>query len=251
MKPCLTCGEPVAGTYCAEDEPRTWQHREGSARARGYSPSWDRLSRRARLLQPFCSDCGSTDDLQLDHTARTWERIDAGKVVRLKDTGGVVCGPCNRRRGAGRGRETHGTGTLDAPTGPRGKPQSPLLRLGSSPRHVAANRGVEAILCLAQRPLAAGLTRDHLPAEPPWQGIVRHTVELPHLIVEVLGSAKHVNEKCVDSRSSVYAFRILQSSHSVNDFIHAVFVSRRVRLNELKPSKSTLSVLHLHLLSLA
>jgi 5-methylcytosine-specific restriction protein A len=125
-KPCLTCGEPAPSTYCDEHEPQPWQHREGNSRARGYSTAWDKLSRRARKMQPFCTDCGATDDLQLDHTARTWERIDAGKVVRLKDTGGVVCGPCNRRRGAGRGREDQGTGPVEASKGPRRKARSPL-----------------------------------------------------------------------------------------------------------------------------
>lgn len=129
MRPCLTCGEPSPGSYCTAHEPASWMDRRArSSRERGYDSAWDRLSRRARRLQPFCSDCGATSDLQLDHTARTWERIDAGKVVRLKDTGGVVCGPCNRARGAGRGRpETQGGGPNDAVKEPRGKAQSPLL----------------------------------------------------------------------------------------------------------------------------
>lgn len=32
------------------------------------------LSRRARRLQPFCTDCGSTDELQLDHMAHLGAR---------------------------------------------------------------------------------------------------------------------------------------------------------------------------------
>lgn len=137
-KPCLVCGVPSPASHCDEHTPKPWNHREGSSRSRGYSASWDRLSRRARRLQPFCSDCGATDDLQLDHIARTWERLEAGKTVRLKDTGGVVCGPCNRRRGSGRDRDqtsandpltspqTHGESPLETELGPRGKPQSPL-----------------------------------------------------------------------------------------------------------------------------
>jgi 5-methylcytosine-specific restriction enzyme A len=119
VKPCLTCQTPSDGSYCDEHTPKPWQHREASARRRGYSTAWDKLSRRARKLQPFCSDCGATEDLQLDHTERTWQRHEAGKVIRLKDTGGVVCGPCNRARGAARGRgEDHGTGPLERNSGP-------------------------------------------------------------------------------------------------------------------------------------
>ncbi len=139
MRPCLTCGNPSSASYCTEHEPRPWQHRDGNARDRGYSTAWDKLSRRARRLQPFCSDCGATRDLQLDHTQRTWERVDAGKVVRLRDTGGVVCAACNRRRGAGRGRtdrlEAQGTGPGVEPPGSRGQAESPLL-VSDLKRHV-------------------------------------------------------------------------------------------------------------------
>lgn len=134
MKPCLTCGTPTDNSRCEEHEPKSWQHREGSARARGYSTSWDALSRRARRIQPWCTDCGGTDDLQLDHIERTWARVDAGKVVRLRDTGGVVCGPCNRRRGAARGRDDQGTGPLGARVGPPDEAKSPLHTAGDAPR---------------------------------------------------------------------------------------------------------------------
>lgn len=137
-KPCLVCGVPTDASHCTEHQPAPWQHRESSARSRGYSTSWDKLSRRARRLQPFCTDCGTTDDLQLDHTARTWERIDQGKVVRLKDTGGVVCGPCNVERGAARGRtDDQGTGPSRGAPGPRGKAQSP----SHTARRIGGRRG--------------------------------------------------------------------------------------------------------------
>lgn len=45
MKPCLTCGEPTPSSYCDEHAPKPWQHREGSARARGYDAAWDKLSK--------------------------------------------------------------------------------------------------------------------------------------------------------------------------------------------------------------
>ena len=59
LRPCLDCGEPTALT-------RRPEHR-------GYDAEWDRLSRRARRLQPWCSDCGSTEDLQADHLPSAWD----------------------------------------------------------------------------------------------------------------------------------------------------------------------------------
>ncbi len=109
LRPCILCGEPVEGPRCAEHTV----HTKASARARGYDAAWDRLSKRARRLQPWCTDCGATDDLQCDHLPSAWERAEAGKAVRLVDVE-VVCGPCNRRRGASRGNAvTRG----DAPGG--------------------------------------------------------------------------------------------------------------------------------------
>lgn len=99
LRPCITCGEPADGPRCAEhvrpSSPKV------SAAARGYDAAWQRLSAKARKLQPFCADCGATDDLQCDHTPEAWERKAAGKRIRLQDID-VVCGPCNRRRGAAR-----------------------------------------------------------------------------------------------------------------------------------------------------
>lgn len=101
MRPCVDCGEPTEGTRCAEHtEPSGGA--KTSATSRGYDAAWRRLSERARKLQPFCSDCGSTTELQTDHTPEAWARREAGKRVRLRDVD-VVCGPCNRARGAARG----------------------------------------------------------------------------------------------------------------------------------------------------
>lgn len=117
LRPCLVCGEPTERTRCPEHhvDPKP------SARARGYSAAWDRLSRRARKLQPFCTDCGRTDDLQTDHTPQAWARHDAGKVIRLTDVA-VVCGDCNRKRGAARvGLTTRGDAPPRAEAGPAGE----------------------------------------------------------------------------------------------------------------------------------
>lgn len=86
-RPCLDCGAPSASTRCPEH--------------RGYDSAWERLSKKARKLQPFCSDCGATENLQADHSPEAWARRAAGKPIRLKDVD-VVCGPCNTARGQAR-----------------------------------------------------------------------------------------------------------------------------------------------------
>lgn len=113
-QPCLSCGaltehgsrcEPcqdqVDAIRLARTQPEPARAR-ASATARGYDSQWKRLSKQARRMQPFCSDCGSTDDLQADHKPEAWKRKADGKRIRLQDID-VVCGSCNRRRGAARG----------------------------------------------------------------------------------------------------------------------------------------------------
>lgn len=106
MKICLNCGEPSEQSYCDEhlQEIRKEQRpaKKLTPERRGYDAAWRRLSRKARKLQPFCSDCGATTDLQLDHTPETWERYRARKPITLAHTGGVVCSSCNRQRGDAR-----------------------------------------------------------------------------------------------------------------------------------------------------
>lgn len=87
LRPCLDCGEPSGSTRCTVH--------------RGYDSDWERLSKKARKLQPFCTDCGATENLQADHSPEAWARRAAGKAIRLKDID-VVCGPCNTERGQAR-----------------------------------------------------------------------------------------------------------------------------------------------------
>lgn len=103
LRPCIECGEPTNGSRC-DAHARNWRPK-GSYRKLGYDAAWDRLSRRARRLQPWCSDCGATEDLQGDHSPEAWVRKAAGKPIRLQDID-VVCGPCNRRRGPARPQQT-------------------------------------------------------------------------------------------------------------------------------------------------
>lgn len=82
------CGELSEDGRCTEHRPK--QPTKPSARARGYNTAWDRLSSRARTLQPWCSDCGTKEDLTADHLvwpARTLHDVS------------VVCRKCNTLRG--------------------------------------------------------------------------------------------------------------------------------------------------------
>lgn len=128
LKPCLRCGEPSPGTYCSEHKPTNVSSKSKRAktkRERGYNWHWDQLSRRARRLQPFCSDCGATDDLQADHSPEAWQRHEDGLAVRIQDVD-VCCGPCNRARGAARGPLTRGYAPTHGSPPPVDKAQSAL-----------------------------------------------------------------------------------------------------------------------------
>lgn len=65
-RPCIDCGESTTSTRCPDCEPEHEAQR-GSSTARGYNSRWQRLSLRARKLQPFCTDCNATEDLQVHH----------------------------------------------------------------------------------------------------------------------------------------------------------------------------------------
>ena len=88
LKPCVECGEPSADTRCPEHA--------------GYADyAWTRLSRKARRLQPWCTDCGSIEDLQCHHLPSAWERRAQRKPLRLNDVE-VLCRDCNVARGSTR-----------------------------------------------------------------------------------------------------------------------------------------------------
>lgn len=122
MTPCLDCGEPTDTSRCPEHTIK------GTATQRGYDAAWDRLSKRARRLQPFCTDCGATEGLQCDHLPEAWAAKAAGKPIKLTMVD-VVCGPCNIARGAARGPKTRGVD-------PTGRSHRPLASqsLGFTPR---------------------------------------------------------------------------------------------------------------------
>lgn len=104
MRPCIVCGDPTCEEHVYSSGPRKGQRRLADKNSRGYDKHWTRLSERARKAQPFCSDCGTRDDLTTDHTPEAWARHAAGKPIRLRDVD-VVCRSCNIARGSARGAE--------------------------------------------------------------------------------------------------------------------------------------------------
>lgn len=103
LKSCIDCGELCQGARCTDCRPATDRQYvrapKTSSTARGYDQQWRRLSERARRLQPWCSDCGSPEDLTGEHTATAWQRKAAGLPIRLQDVD-VLCRGCNAARGA-------------------------------------------------------------------------------------------------------------------------------------------------------
>jgi len=100
---CVDCGEPSESSRCPEHKHTV--DTKASAADRGYDWQWTKLSKRARRLQNFCTDCGSVDQLTADHLPIAWERKAAGLPIRLRDIE-VVCLDCNIARGAARGQST-------------------------------------------------------------------------------------------------------------------------------------------------
>lgn len=88
MKLCAVCGEPSTTSRCPDHQPA--RAPKPSRETRGYDDAWRALSKRARTLQPWCSNCGTTKDLTCDHLqwpARTLRDVD------------VLCRPCNSAKG--------------------------------------------------------------------------------------------------------------------------------------------------------
>lgn len=111
LRPCLECGTPTEDTRCPEHA--TARTHDLSATRRGYDAAWTRLSKRARRLQPFCSDCDTVDDLTVDHSAEAWRRHAQGLEIRVEDVD-VVCRSCNGKRGRARPTEPS-RGRVDPP----------------------------------------------------------------------------------------------------------------------------------------
>lgn len=101
MKPCTNCGDISPTPWCTTCKPPKAEPYPKRPRQLGYDTTWDKLSVRARRIQPWCSDCGTTDDLTCDHSEQAWQRKADGLPIRLEDVD-VVCRSCNAKRGRAR-----------------------------------------------------------------------------------------------------------------------------------------------------
>lgn len=97
VKPCLTCGVPTSnGSRC---KPHQAQHetrrvaRRGTREQRGYGRTWIKARARAIRQQPFCSNCGATEDLTGDHV------VPLARGGTIETGVGVLCRSCNARKG--------------------------------------------------------------------------------------------------------------------------------------------------------
>lgn len=100
-KPCIECGLVGETSPCEDCAPSATTLRRTSPRERGYDAAWDRVSKQARRLQPFCTDCGTEDNLTADHLPIAWVRKEQGLPIRVEDVE-VVCSDCNVKRGTSR-----------------------------------------------------------------------------------------------------------------------------------------------------
>ena len=100
LKPCTECGELTERPRCTEHQPKRTDDKRPTTE-RGYDWQWQQLSKRARVLQPFCEVCGTSEDLTTDHSPEAWRRKAAGKSIRIQDVA-VLCRSHNSQRGAAR-----------------------------------------------------------------------------------------------------------------------------------------------------
>ena len=68
MKPCLTCGVATRGTRCPVHEAEHQRARNALPRRQQYrTNAYTRQSKAAREKQPWCTLCGTRQDLTWDH----------------------------------------------------------------------------------------------------------------------------------------------------------------------------------------
>ena len=89
--PCLYCGILSRGSTC-KSCVNAIQSRDPkrAERNKRYNSEWQRLSRLARELQPWCSRCGSQKDLTADHILSL---SDGGQNIMSNIM--ILCRSCN------------------------------------------------------------------------------------------------------------------------------------------------------------
>jgi 5-methylcytosine-specific restriction endonuclease McrA len=90
--PCLYCGVLSRGSACNACL-RQIEARDPRRKNRPYDHEWNKLSKLARQIQPWCSRCGSKKDLTADHILP----LAAGGSNILENIQ-VLCRRCNSGR---------------------------------------------------------------------------------------------------------------------------------------------------------
>jgi 5-methylcytosine-specific restriction endonuclease McrA len=93
LRPCPGCGILVRDSRCKQCA-RLQQARNPRRRHNQYDYEWQKMSRLARALQPWCTKCLSTQDLTADHILS----IKNGGLNTL-DNISVLCRKCNSSKG--------------------------------------------------------------------------------------------------------------------------------------------------------
>lgn len=98
-RPCNALGchrTTTSGRFCAEHRKAYERNRvRPNAAQRGYDSTWRQARQAAIQAQPFCSVCGSTERLEVDHVVPL-SRGGTHDPGNLR----VLCGTCHRRKTA-------------------------------------------------------------------------------------------------------------------------------------------------------
>src|SRR5699024_2040843 len=89
---CIECGELSDGPHCDQHKPKP----RNRSHFRSNPAAWKQLSARLRRMQPWCTICGTSDDLTVDHIVPYDERPDlAYEISNLQ----VLCRKHNSSKG--------------------------------------------------------------------------------------------------------------------------------------------------------
>lgn len=93
--PCLYCGVISRGSMCRDcSNAIAARDPKRKERNKQYDHEWNKLSRLARQIQPWCSRCGSNMDLTADHILSL-----ANGGSNILENIMVLCRKCNSSKG--------------------------------------------------------------------------------------------------------------------------------------------------------
>jgi 5-methylcytosine-specific restriction enzyme A len=84
---------------CLREYERAKRQRRGSTAQRGYDRAWQELRKVQLARQPYCAECGATDDLTVDHVLPL-ARAGRSELSNLQ----TLCRRCNGSKSGRHGR---------------------------------------------------------------------------------------------------------------------------------------------------